>query len=334
LELELRAARDHNQSLVEQAKVKDARFHDEFERLLLQVVKTETADPAVDRAQTPQLESELAAMHRTMKSLSDNLTLQVEESGRLHAQVVSQKREFRRVLESHAKECSEASALLMSLQSLLHCSDAPQVVQEVQRLFANDEDARRSIAERTDFERRLSDEVVRNRALAQRLSQTEPEDSDRITAERDGLRKESRIEELTRGLADHFERDFDAGNNLAHHLSALFRRIASAAEVDEIVPEIDALVTNGTDLLTQAFIATSDRLTRYHEVMETVQQRVEQLSMRVDGARKLKAKGSRIPTIGKVKAPGLGAKNPAAREALRPRQFPVSVSEPKERRFV
>jgi hypothetical protein len=376
LELELRAARDQNSSLVEQAKAKDARFHDELQRLSFHVANAANHDPMVDRAQAQQiaqLESELETMNRTVKSLSDNLTLQVEESRRLHAQVISQKKEFHHALEAQAKECSEASALLMSLQSLLRCSDAPQVVQAVQRLFANDEEARKVIGERSGFERRLSDEIIRNRMLTQKLSEADPENGGtvahleaeviRLRAEAadresqwrrerdalrtDGQRKDRRIEELQspagnavcRRLADHFEHDFEAGNDLTRTLSALFRQIASAADVDDLVAVIDGLVTTGpnrtADLLTEAFIATSDRLKRYHKGMEDVQQRVEQLYVRLSAARRLTAavgrrapaaKGSKIPTIGKVKAPGL--------EALRPRQFPVSTGEPKERRFV
>jgi hypothetical protein len=152
---------------------------------------------------------------------------------------------------------------------------------------------------------------------------------------------------VCRSLADHYENNFGAGNDLTRNLSALFRQIANAEDIDELVPLIDALVTaNRTaDLLAETFIVTNERLKRYHNGMEAVQQRIEELSVRLDavsatrtlkaaaGRRAPAAKGSKIPAIGKVKAPGLEARNPMAREALRPRQFPVSINGPKERRF-
>jgi len=279
-------------------------------------------------------------MRQTIKSLSDNLRLQVEENGRLHRQIVDQAQAHRARLEAQAKESADAAAMDASLRALLGCPDPAQVVCAVRRLAAGEREAQRAIRERLDLERRVAEELARNRLLAEKTRDPQLEaEAARLRAQ---LADGARCRDACSALADHYEREFGAG--LARDLAALVRQIAEGGDVREIVESIDAAVVSAdanpvADLLAKACSETTLRLRRYQRIMENVRQQVENLHRSLDARKAARARQARRPrtpafaSIGKVRAP-LRPRNHIAADAFLPRQSPVVMNEPRQQRFV
>jgi hypothetical protein len=339
LDLELKASRDENALLRQQLQAKDARFHDEIHRLAANLSAPPPPEPARPAAPTPP-PPELATMRQTIKSLNDALSNQAAESRRLHRQLVARQE----AAKAAVHEESATATHFRTLQALLKCADARQVVVEVERLVAEREDARRSLNERQDLERRIADEVMRNRMLQERMSVAPVEGP---TAP---LRDDSRILNVCAALGRHFENDFEVPTDLTRAMVGLFARLIAGEAVNDALTELDALVANDTNgimaLLAESFRRTTARLTAQQDILGRIHERANELFRRVAALsdtvrRRRRAWGrspgrpSRIPTpfseVGKVRAP-LRPKNPHMEQAFSPRH-PVELHEPRQVRY-
>jgi hypothetical protein len=177
LQLQLKASRDESAFLAEELRVSEGRFSEEINRLASQISRVDQAGVKFERdgsEEKGRLLAEMEGMKRTVKSLSDNLNHQVLEGQRLHNQIVADREMFSAKLEKQEAEMGANGALVRSLQALLHCREAGQVLAEVQRLEMEHAEARKCIDERLVLERRLADEVMKNRMIQERAREMQP----------------------------------------------------------------------------------------------------------------------------------------------------------------
>jgi hypothetical protein len=178
LELQLKASRDEASLLEEQLRTKEARFSEEICRLSSQISHCDDPGVFLESAlheQNGRLLADMEGLKRTVQSLSDNLNLQVLEGQRLHDQLLSDRQLFRSKFERQESEIASSATLLHSLQAVLHCTDAPQILSEVQRLFSERSEARRCLDERLALEQRLAEEVMKARFIREQLAELRPD---------------------------------------------------------------------------------------------------------------------------------------------------------------
>jgi hypothetical protein len=374
LELRVKSLQEENTMLRRQIESKEQRFADDIKRVSSQFAESvdlSFSAQSFDIEYVGKLQAEALSMKQTIQSLSDNLNLQVKETQRIHKEFMSGQEAFKMQSRQQAEECALFRTVSVSLRTLLNCPEVSDVIPAVQRLHAQEGEYRRLVAQVSETERHLADEIVKNRQLQQkfqnpqltaRISALEAEnrrlhgeiDSQpdfRPTKAGDGLIKENAMYKAVFDNCTAVAQEWAQGTGPVEVIGRLLETFLRGEAIDDIVAEFESATTEAiTAILTESFIKMSDRLTRYAALMGNISQTCDRLEDRVgslEAAQKgmmLKMRrssisstgsraGSRIPTFANAGRLRipLGVRNQAAIES--PRRSPVSWKEPKQKRF-